>query len=184
MPDPNPAAESDDFEQIGDDGVLRRMLRYDGELKSLTEWARLYGQSKYNLCNRLRYGWTIEKAITTPTKMRTRTKRVVKELHEQFDPETAKPLDRTTPEGIRRSAKQIVARLGNMTALQHLLQLQNDYGEKKFAACKRLRRERRYEQFVTRKRAYAAATKSIRGISKHIVFYLALEDFPPLVPKG
>lgn len=175
---------ADDFEQIGDDGILRRMLRYDGELKSLTEWARAYGQSKYNLCNRLRWGWSIEKAITTPVKMRTRTKRAVKELHEQFDAAAAKPVDRTTPEGIRAVAKKIVARMGYMTALQHLMQLQKEYGEKKFAACKRLRRERRYEQFVTRKRAYAAATKSVPGISKHIVFYLALEDFPALNPKG
>lgn len=177
------APEPDDFIRIGEDGVLRRMLRFDGELRSLSEWGRLYGISKFTLNIRLKSGWTIERAITTPTQLRTKPARVIREIRRQIDPEKIKPADRTSPEMIRLSAKAVKQRLGKLNSHEQLLKLEKEYGERKFEACKRLRQEQRYELFRTRCRAYSAATKSLE-VSRHIIFYLALEDFPPIDSKG
>lgn len=41
-------------------------LIYKGEVKSYNEWARITGLSSYILRNRIRRGWSAEKALTTP----------------------------------------------------------------------------------------------------------------------
>lgn len=43
-----------------------RLLKMQGETKTLTRWAREYGLSPSGLVNRLRRGWPVEEAITTP----------------------------------------------------------------------------------------------------------------------
>ena len=44
------------------------MIEYNGEIKCLTEWAKITGLSRRTLVNRLRHGWSIENAITTPAR--------------------------------------------------------------------------------------------------------------------
>lgn len=43
-------------------------LSYRGETKSLPEWAKEYGLCKEALAYRIKSGWDIEKALTTPTR--------------------------------------------------------------------------------------------------------------------
>lgn len=43
-------------------------IRFNGETKNLHEWAELFGIKPGTLSDRLRYGWTIEKALTKPVK--------------------------------------------------------------------------------------------------------------------
>lgn len=47
------------------------MLTYQGETKSVTEWATQFGMRQANLTMRLRLGWSIERALTQPLKART-----------------------------------------------------------------------------------------------------------------
>ena len=45
-----------------------RLLTFRGETKLLVEWAEQYGLKRLTLHQRLYgYGWTLEKALTTPT---------------------------------------------------------------------------------------------------------------------
>ena len=46
------------------------MITFNGETKNLTEWSRILGIKRYTLFSRLKNGWSIEKAFTTPTKTR------------------------------------------------------------------------------------------------------------------
>lgn len=44
-------------------------ITYNGETKTLAEWARLLGIKRKTLSDRItRYGWNVEKALTTPTR--------------------------------------------------------------------------------------------------------------------
>lgn len=42
------------------------MIVFNGETHCISEWSEITGISIYVLRNRLRYGWTIERALTTP----------------------------------------------------------------------------------------------------------------------
>lgn len=47
----------------------RNMITYNGETRSLSEWARIVGMRRGTLSERLKaYGWSIEKALTTPVR--------------------------------------------------------------------------------------------------------------------
>lgn len=45
-----------------------RLLEFQGEVHALSEWAQLKGMLWDTLRSRLRYGWTIERALTEPVK--------------------------------------------------------------------------------------------------------------------
>jgi hypothetical protein len=45
-----------------------RMITFQGETKSLTDWSRTVGISFHTLLARLRLGWTTERAFTTPVR--------------------------------------------------------------------------------------------------------------------
>lgn len=41
-------------------------LEYEGKRRSLAEWAELYGLKRKVLANRIKQGWSMKKALTTP----------------------------------------------------------------------------------------------------------------------
>lgn len=43
-------------------------ITYKGETKTLQQWCEIYNLNKSTVRNRLEYGWSVEKAITTPVK--------------------------------------------------------------------------------------------------------------------
>lgn len=43
-----------------------RLIEFQGETKCLAEWAEIAGIKPGTLSSRLRYGWTVERALTTP----------------------------------------------------------------------------------------------------------------------
>lgn len=43
-----------------------KLLNYNGESRSVTEWARRVGISRGTIRSRLKKGWTVESALTTP----------------------------------------------------------------------------------------------------------------------
>jgi hypothetical protein len=43
-----------------------RVLEFNGQTKCLEEWAEQYGMNSRSLMSRLRLGWSVEKALTTP----------------------------------------------------------------------------------------------------------------------
>lgn len=43
-----------------------RVIEYQGESKTLAEWAELYGLQQSTLSARIRYGWPIHRALTAP----------------------------------------------------------------------------------------------------------------------
>jgi hypothetical protein len=45
-----------------------RMIDLDGETKTLAEWCRIKGIAATTVCQRETYGWTIERALTTPVR--------------------------------------------------------------------------------------------------------------------
>lgn len=45
------------------------MLTYNGETKSVTQWAAQFGMRQANLTERLRLGWTLERALNQPIKV-------------------------------------------------------------------------------------------------------------------
>lgn len=45
-------------------------ITYNGETKTITEWARICGLSENGLVHRIKRGWEIEKALTTPMQKR------------------------------------------------------------------------------------------------------------------
>ena len=45
-------------------------ITYNGETQTITEWARIYGLSENGLVHRIRRGWEIERAFTTPMQKR------------------------------------------------------------------------------------------------------------------
>lgn len=54
-------------------------IEYKGKAKSLAEWAKIAGLPEHVLGDRLRYGWDIEKAMTTPMQqsyLETRMKKI------------------------------------------------------------------------------------------------------------
>lgn len=48
------------------------LLEFNGVTKSCSEWARAYQLPVYLVANRVRHGWTIENAITTPKRRVTK----------------------------------------------------------------------------------------------------------------
>lgn len=53
-----------------------RYITYQGERLSLVEWSRRTGIRRGTLAARLRYGWTVEQALTTPLRLPTDRVRV------------------------------------------------------------------------------------------------------------
>ena len=51
---------------------INRMIEYQGESKTLQQLADLYGISRAALTSRLKRGWDIEKALTTPVRKQTK----------------------------------------------------------------------------------------------------------------
>ena len=43
-----------------------RYITYNGETKTISQWADVIGIKKGTLWNRMERGWDIEKALTTP----------------------------------------------------------------------------------------------------------------------
>ena len=46
---------------------VNRLLTYKGETKCVAEWAETLGLSPWTLLNRVKRGWSVEKALSTPT---------------------------------------------------------------------------------------------------------------------
>jgi hypothetical protein len=46
------------------------ILEFNGEKKTVAQWAREVGINKDNIYDRLRLGWSVEKALTTPVRKR------------------------------------------------------------------------------------------------------------------
>lgn len=51
-----------------------RRLEYQGQTKTLAEWAVQFGMKQETLANRLKLGWSIERALETPVRKQTRHK--------------------------------------------------------------------------------------------------------------
>ena len=47
-------------------------LEYNGEKRSVVEWASITGLEASVILTRLKYGWDIEKILTTPTQIKNR----------------------------------------------------------------------------------------------------------------
>lgn len=43
------------------------LLEYNGEIHTLAEWAKITGIRRHTIDQRIRYGWSTEKILTTPT---------------------------------------------------------------------------------------------------------------------
>ena len=43
-------------------------ITYNGETRTITEWARMYGLSENGLVHRIQRGWSVERALKTPMK--------------------------------------------------------------------------------------------------------------------
>lgn len=52
-----------------------RLLEYNGEVLTVSQWAKRLGVSYEVLRGRLRYGWSVEKVLTTPAKKQPLYKR-------------------------------------------------------------------------------------------------------------
>lgn len=44
------------------------LITYNGETKTMQQWCDIYNLKKTTVRNRLKYGWSVEKAITTPAR--------------------------------------------------------------------------------------------------------------------
>ena len=51
------------------------LLTYNGETKNITQWAEKIGMNPITLESRIKNGWTIEKALTTPVDKRYSTRK-------------------------------------------------------------------------------------------------------------
>ena len=45
-----------------------RYIEYNGETKTLSEWSKIFGLYHKTISYRLNHGWSVEKALTTPTR--------------------------------------------------------------------------------------------------------------------
>lgn len=52
-----------------------RWIEYDGQRKILADWANLYGISRGALLMRLRNGWSIERALSEPVRITSKSGR-------------------------------------------------------------------------------------------------------------
>jgi len=52
----------------------KRYITYKNQTKTITEWAKLYNQTCCLIRDRLKSGWSIEKALTTPARKINRKK--------------------------------------------------------------------------------------------------------------
>lgn len=55
------------YKQQANNTTQNHLLSFNGETHSIYEWAEMVGLSKKCLSERIRRGWTIERALTTPT---------------------------------------------------------------------------------------------------------------------
>lgn len=53
--------------KTGDNPPVRRFIEFNGRTQTITEWSREIGVSRGALSHRLAEGWSIERALTTPT---------------------------------------------------------------------------------------------------------------------
>lgn len=56
------------------------LISFNGETKTLAEWAETYGLNRSALLARLQRGWPIELALTTPSRIGNRLKNILKEV--------------------------------------------------------------------------------------------------------
>lgn len=59
------------FKEQANNTRRNHLVTYKGETKTLQQWCDIYNLDKSTLRNRLKYGWSVEKAITTPSKNHT-----------------------------------------------------------------------------------------------------------------
>lgn len=59
------------FKEQANNTRRNHLLTYKGETKTLQQWCDIFNLDKSTVRHRLKYGWPIEKAITTPTKKHT-----------------------------------------------------------------------------------------------------------------
>lgn len=45
-----------------------KLIEFNGEIKSISEWCEIYSIKKGSFNTRIKYGWAIEEALTTPIK--------------------------------------------------------------------------------------------------------------------
>lgn len=186
-----PEDAPDDFMRVDDDGQMRRYLRCFGEFRHLSAWAAIYGMTKFTLCLRLKNGMSIEKAITTPlrlTSVRARVQKlraqaernVIVDVREDGAVKKIFRREKLSPENLKAVKQAAVEAKKALTGLgvpEMLKVLEKEFGEKKYVAWNRLKREKRYQQFRTVCSLYRRALHKM-NIGKHIIFYLALEHFP------
>lgn len=86
-----------------------RIIEFGGETRTLTQWATLQGMSKETLHSRLKAGWGVEKALTTPPRG-TATRAVLGRL---FDKIECIEIRNMAERGLSRS--EIARRLGVTT---------------------------------------------------------------------
>lgn len=58
-----------------------RLIEFGGERLSIAQWGRRFGKSRWLIADRLKWGWSIEKALTTPPVYKRRSKYDVKGNH-------------------------------------------------------------------------------------------------------
>lgn len=63
-----------DWETQNNNKQQSRKLKYKGETKTVTQWAKIMGLSRETLKDRINAGWTIEKALETPVRKINRKK--------------------------------------------------------------------------------------------------------------
>jgi len=56
----------------GNNRTNNRIIEYNGDSKTLTEWADFFGFEIHVIKNRLKRNWTVERAFTTPTEKHTK----------------------------------------------------------------------------------------------------------------
>ena len=52
----------------GNNRCDNRVVEFQGQTRTLSDWARIYGMQSMTLYNRFGRGWTIEKALTHPVR--------------------------------------------------------------------------------------------------------------------
>lgn len=71
---------------MSDDRLLSnntKLITYNGETRTQAEWTALLGFKKNTISERLKQGWSIDKALTTPTRKRVMRKREVEQCQIQ-----------------------------------------------------------------------------------------------------
>ena len=53
-------------EEQNNNRVDSRFITFKGERKTIAEWARVVGLNRMTIWSRLKYGWSVERALTNP----------------------------------------------------------------------------------------------------------------------